>query len=197
MGLQNVREPQRGGGSTNPFTLCRYISNLASFIYSMVWQVTKSLVGACEQDSTQLSLQVIYSVKCNLAVFASICIGLGMALQSQCTFIKNKNLNCLTHLSLWRLLFTCKTPANSCTPSHVIPFSLRLQNVRRKEMRGAWFTLCVKVSNVLSSVPKYQHRHEGMRLQFQSTPLKNIVYIILRWQITLNFQCQQTWNPSW
>ena len=56
-----------------------------------------------------------------------------MTLQSQFTPLKNKNLNGLTHFSLRRLWFTCKAPANSCTPSDVISFSLRLKNVREQE----------------------------------------------------------------
>ena len=47
-----------------------------------------------------------------------------------CKRCTQSSLNGFTHLSLRRLLFTCRAPANSCTD--VIALSLRLQNVREQ-----------------------------------------------------------------
>ena len=41
-----------------------------------------------------------------------------------------------THFSSRRLWFTRKASLSACTPSSLIWFSLRLQNVREQEMRG-------------------------------------------------------------
>ena len=47
--------------------------------------------------------------------------------------VNKQDINDWTHFSLWRLWFTCKAPANLCTPSAVISFLLRLQNVREQK----------------------------------------------------------------
>ena len=45
-----------------------------------------------------------------------------------------------TYSSCRRLWFTCKAPANSRTPSALISFLLRLQNVRTTEKKGGSYT---------------------------------------------------------
>ena len=60
-----------------------------------------------------------------------------------------------TYFSFWRLLFTRKASLSAQAPSSEIWLSLRLQNVRKEEMRGGstnLFTLC-KV--YLVSLPHY------------------------------------------
>ena len=64
----------------------------------------------------------------------------------QCTLLKkNKDMNFWTHFSSWRVWFTRKLSLSAHTPSCLIWFALRLQNVREREMRGGstnLFTLC-------------------------------------------------------
>ena len=68
-------------------------------------------------------------------------------LQYQCMPLKKLDMKGWTHFSSWRLWFTCKAAANSGAPSTEMWFQLRLQNVRKQEMRG-WFNkpllLCVR-----------------------------------------------------
>ena len=55
-----------------------------------------------------------------------------------------------THLSSWRLWFTCNAVDNSWAPSSEIWLTLRLQNVREQEMRDGStniFTLCKATLN--------------------------------------------------
>ena len=56
-----------------------------------------------------------------------------------------KKIRTWTHFSFWRLWFTRKASLSAHTPSSLIRFLLRLQNVREQEMRGGptnFFTLC-------------------------------------------------------
>ena len=80
----------------------------------------------------------------------------------QCTLLKkNKNMNYWTHCSSWRHWFTRKASLSAHTPSSLIWFPLRLQNVREQEMRGDstnLFTLC-KVYWSVTSLLKHSIRH--------------------------------------
>ena len=117
----------------------------SSFLSFAVWygKWQKAGQGPVNEIPHKLSLQLYVYMHCT--IFASISTGLGMTLQSQCTPLKNKNLNGWTHFSSWRLLFTCKASASVRAPSSEILFLLRLHNVRKQQMRGGstnLFTLC-------------------------------------------------------
>ena len=54
---------------------------------------------------------------------------MGLGIHDTIVLVNKQDMNDWTYFSLWRLWFTCKAPANSWTPSALISFLLRLQNV--------------------------------------------------------------------
>ena len=107
--------------------------------------------------STIRKTMVYFKVSCAGPPYINFSTYLGTTLQ--CTLLKkNKDMNYWTHFSFRRLWFTRKASLSVRTPSSLIWFPLRLQNVREKEMRGGstnLFTLC-EVYLVL--VPHYVHK---------------------------------------
>ena len=107
----------------------------------------------------------------------------------QCTLLKkNKDMNYWTHFSFRRFWFTRKASLSARTPSSLIRFPLRLQNVREQEMRGGstnLFTLCTVY---LVSAPHWVHK-----LQMNSI-IKLESSSSIRSRVTLSQDKQYSWD---
>ena len=57
-------------------------------------------------------------------------------------------MNGWTHLSFWRLWFTCKAAATVRAPLSEIWLDLRLQNVRKQQIRSQKYSNVIKKSNI-------------------------------------------------
>ena len=120
------------------------------------------------------------------AMFASVTpqyFIMGLRIHDTIVLVNKQDINDWTHFSLWRLWFTCKAPANLCTPSALISFLLRLQNVREQKRERYMYAVQETFMNKQQqyTAEMIHHRgeawvnsklliHQGTTLQSQCTP---------------------------